>query len=89
MLIYDKAGHELTQIISIHDSIATWRKGSKTLNVVTIYPRNMSIPDISMICPAITVESSTSFKASSSLQVATKTLLATSKSARGIGSSKS
>jgi hypothetical protein len=36
-----------------------------------------------MICPAVTAESSTSFKASSSLQVDVKPLPAVSKSARG------
>jgi hypothetical protein len=43
----------------------------------------MSIPNISMICPAVTAESSTSFKASSSLQVTVKPSPTVSKSARG------
>jgi hypothetical protein len=66
-LIHGKMGHELAQINSIHDSIATWRKDSKALNVITIYPRDMS-----MSCSAITTKSLRSFKASSSLQVAAK-----------------
>jgi hypothetical protein len=36
------------------------------------YPRDMSTGSISMMCPAIIAESSMSFKASSSLQVAAK-----------------
>jgi hypothetical protein len=71
-LIHGKMGHELAQINSIHDSIATWRKDSKALNVITIYPRDMSTPSISMSCSAITTKSLRSFKASSSLQVAAK-----------------
>jgi hypothetical protein len=71
-LIHGKMGHELAQINSIHDSIATWRKDSKALNVITIYPRDMSTPSISMTCSAITTKSLRSFKASSSLQVAAK-----------------
>jgi hypothetical protein len=43
----------------------------------------MSTPSIAMMCRTITAESSTSFKASSSLQVAAKPSLAASKSARG------
>jgi hypothetical protein len=76
-------GLELAQITSINDIIGTWRKGSKALNVITIYPRDMSTPNISMTCPTVTAESTVSFKASSSLQVTTKLSPATSKSARG------
>jgi hypothetical protein len=47
------------------------------------YPRDMSAPSISMMCPAIKVESSTSFKASSLLQVAAKPSTTTSKLAQG------
>jgi hypothetical protein len=54
-------------IISIHDSIVTWRKELDVLKYI-IYPRDMSTPSISTTCPAITAESSTSFKASSSLR---------------------
>jgi hypothetical protein len=71
------------QITSIHDSIATWRKDSTDLNYVITYPRGMSNPSISTMCPAVTAESSMSFKASSSLQVATKPSPAASKLARG------
>jgi hypothetical protein len=46
-------------------------------NYIAIYPRDMSTPNISITCPPATVESSMSFKASSSLQVTA------SKSARG------
>jgi hypothetical protein len=72
-------GLELAQITSIHDSIATWRKGSKALNVITIYPRDMSTPNIFTTCPAITGESSMSFKPSSSQHVTTKPLPTASK----------
>jgi hypothetical protein len=34
-IIHGKMGQELAQIISIHDSIATWRKDPKLLNVIT------------------------------------------------------
>jgi hypothetical protein len=43
----------------------------------------MSTPNIFMTCPAITALSSTSFKASLSVQVAAKPSPAVSKSARG------
>jgi hypothetical protein len=43
----------------------------------------MSIPNISMTCPAITAESSTSFKASSSLQAIVKLSPTASKSVQG------
>jgi hypothetical protein len=82
-LIPGKSGHKLAQITSINDSIATWRKDSKELNIITIYPRDMSTPNISMTCPSITAESLTSFKASSSLQVAARPSPATSKLDRG------
>jgi hypothetical protein len=62
--------------------MATRRKGSKILNVVTIYPGDISIPNISKICPTVTAKSSTSFKASSSLQVSVKPSPIASKSAR-------
>jgi hypothetical protein len=73
-------GQELTQITSIHDSIATWREDSKYLNYIITYPRDMSTPSISTMCPVVAAESSTSFKASSSLQVTAKPSPATSKS---------
>jgi hypothetical protein len=76
-------GNELTRITSIHDIIATWRKVSKTLNVIIIYPRDISTPSISTIYPTVTAESSMSFKASSSLQVTAKPSPVTSKSAQG------
>jgi hypothetical protein len=82
-LIHGKTGHELAQITSIHDSIATWRKHSKALNIITNYPRDMSTPNISTSCPAVTAESSMSFKDSSSLQVTVKPSLAMSKFAWG------
>jgi hypothetical protein len=75
-------GYELARITSIHDSIATWRKGPKTLSVITIYLRDMSTPNISMICPTVIAESSMSFKAYSSLQVDVKPLPHMSKSAQ-------
>jgi hypothetical protein len=56
-------GLKLAQITSIHDSVATWWKGLKELDVITIYPTDMSTPSMSMTCPAVTVESSMSFKA--------------------------
>jgi hypothetical protein len=64
-------------------SIATWRKGSKPLNVITIYHRDMSTPNISTTCPVVTAESSMSFKASLSLQVTVKPSPAVSKLAWG------
>jgi hypothetical protein len=60
-------------------------KSSKTLNVITIYPRDISTPNISTTCPAIIAEPSMSFKASSSLQVIVKPSAATSMSAQGYG----
>jgi hypothetical protein len=53
------------------------------LNYIITYPRGMSTPSISTMCPAITAESSMSFKASSSLQVIAKPSPVVSKSARG------
>jgi hypothetical protein len=82
-LIHGKMGHKLAQTTSIHDSIATWRKDSKALNVIIIYPRDMSTPNISMTCPTIIAESSMSFKASSSLQVIVKPSPVASNSAQG------
>jgi hypothetical protein len=82
-LIHGTTGLELAQITSIHDSIATWRKGSKALNVITIYPRDMSTPNISTTCPVVAAKSSTSFKASLSLQVTAKPSPTASKSAQG------
>jgi hypothetical protein len=70
------------KIASIHDNIVTWRKELEVLKYI-IYPRDMSTPSISTTCPAITEESFTSFKASSSLQVATKPSHVVSESARG------
>jgi hypothetical protein len=71
--------------------LAKANKSSNRVNIVTqmkileilkyiTYPRDMSTPSISTTCPA---ESSTSFKASSSLQVTAKPSPAMSKSARG------
>jgi hypothetical protein len=68
--------------ISLHDSVVTWRKGLKVLKYV-IYPRDMSTPNISMTCLAITVGSSTSFRPSSLLHVATKPSPAASKLTQG------
>jgi hypothetical protein len=76
-------GHKLAQITSIHDSIATWRKGSQTHNVITIYPRDMSTPNRTTTCPVIIAESPTRFRAFLSLQVATNPSPSTSKSPRG------
>jgi hypothetical protein len=70
-------------IISIHDSIVTWRKKLGVLRYI-IHPRDMSTPNISTTHPVITAESSTCFKDSSSLQVTAKPSPATSKSAGGI-----
>jgi hypothetical protein len=84
-LIHGNMSHKLAQITSIHNSIATWRKDSKALNVITNYPRDISTPNISMICPTVTAECSMSFMASSSLQVTAKPLPATSKSAQDYG----
>jgi hypothetical protein len=50
-----------------------WRKELEVLKYI-IYPRDMSTPKISTTYPAVIVESSTSFKASSSLQVAASKL---------------
>jgi hypothetical protein len=69
-------------IIPIHDNIVTWRKMLERLRYI-VYPRDMSTPNTSTTCPATTVESSTSFKASSSLQVTTKLSPAVSKLAQG------
>jgi hypothetical protein len=69
-------------MISIHDNTVTWRKILEVLKYI-IYPRDMSTPSISTACPAIKVESSTSFKASLSLQVTAKPSPAVSKLARG------
>jgi hypothetical protein len=71
------------KITSVHDNIVTWRKEPKVQNYTIIYPRDMSTPSISMMCPTITAESSTSFKASSSLYVAAKPSPTASKSAQG------
>jgi hypothetical protein len=70
---------------TIHDNIITQRK-TKYLKY-DIYPRDMSTPNISMICLAVVAESSTSFKATSSEQVAVKPSPATSKLVWGIGTS--
>jgi hypothetical protein len=70
-------------IISIHDNIVTWRKMFKTLRNDT-HPKDISTSNMSTIWLAVLAESSTSFNASSSLQVAAKLSPATSKSARGI-----
>jgi hypothetical protein len=69
-------------IISICYNIVTRRKILGVLKY-NIYPRDMSNPSMSTTCPIITAESSTIFKASSSLQVSVKPSLAPSKSAQG------
>jgi hypothetical protein len=73
-------------VISIHDNMVTGRKMLEILKSI-VYPKDMSTPNISTTCPAITVESSTSFKASSSMQVDVKPSPATSTSAQGLGTS--
>jgi hypothetical protein len=67
--------------ISNPDSIVTRRKGLKVLKYI-IYPWDMSTPNVSMTCPTVTAKSSTSFRASSSLQVTVKPSPNASKSAR-------
>jgi hypothetical protein len=68
-------------IISIHDSVVTWRKELEVLKYIC-YPSDKSIPSISTTCSTITTQSSTSFKASSSLQVIAKPSPGMSKLAR-------
>jgi hypothetical protein len=48
-----------------------------------VYSRDMSTPSTSTTCPAVIAKSSTSFKASSSLQVTVKPSPVASKSAQG------
>jgi hypothetical protein len=50
---------------------------------MTLNPKDMSTPNMSTTCPATLAESSTSFRASSSLQVAANPSPAMSKSAQG------
>jgi hypothetical protein len=69
-------------ITSIHDNIVTWRKELEVLRYI-IHPRDISTPNISTTCPAVTAEFSTSFKASSSLQVIAKPPPTASKLAQG------
>jgi hypothetical protein len=65
----------------------TGRKELEVLKYI-FYPRDMSTPNISTTCPTITAESSTGFKASSSLQVTVKPSPAASKSLGGIETSR-
>jgi hypothetical protein len=69
-------------VISIHDNIVTWRKNAWN-SKEHCYPKDMTTPNISRTCPVVTVESSTSFKASLSIQVTVKPSPAASKSAWG------
>jgi hypothetical protein len=70
------------QITSIHDNIVTWRKEPKVLNYIT-NPRDKCTPSISLTCPAVTAESSMSFRASLSMKVTVKPSPVASKSTRG------
>jgi hypothetical protein len=66
-------------IVLLHEG----KTQSAKCHYITIYPRGMSTPNISMTYPTIIAQTSTSFKASSSLQVTVKPSPAASKLAQG------